>query len=186
MQGATLGLALVALIAVACASDDRLELEPFEVRGGALLFANDEELPAYEDWFERQHFAVPRVEVPAGLALVNAYSYRPDADLDLSLVSLFFEDAEDPRRWLLVKFDDRAAFPLRAEPSTPMELGAVEGRTAVYVNGVGDPWHDLVFESCGFGVAVKGHADVWARADIEAVARAIVDGCDDPRGPAGN
>lgn len=174
------------LIAVACASDDRLELEPFEVRGGVLLFANDEELSTYAAWSERQHFAVPRVEVPAGLALVNAYSYRPDAELDLSLVSLFFENADDPRRWLLVKFDDRAAFPLRAQRSTPVELGAVEGRTAVYVNGVGEPWHDLVFESCRLGVAVKGHADVWAREDIEAVARAIVEGCDDPRGPTGN
>ena len=184
MRWTALGLGIVALLTLACSSDGRAGGNAFEVRAGATLFANDERVSTFSDWRDRVHIALPAVELPAGLVLVNAYTYRPDADLDLSLVSLFFEDTADAERWLLLKFDDRAAFPLLAATSTVVSLGRVEGRVGVYVNGAGEPWHDLVFEACSLGVAVKSNAEVWAREEVEAVARSIVEGCESPRGPA--
>ena len=185
MRGAVLGLAIAA-VALACASDGAPELEAFEVGEGAVLYSNDERQLSYEDWLGRVHVVMPHVEVPAGLMLVNAYSYRPDADVDLSLVSLFFEEPEDRRRWLLVKFDDRAPFPVLAPDPAPIDLGAVEGRGGVYTNGRGERWREVVVDACRLGVTVKGPAEVWSRDDVEGIARAIVERCDDPRGPAGD
>ena len=171
----------MALVALACASGRGADAPSYEVSESATLFANDARVATFEAWRESLHFEVPAVDVPSELTLVNAYVYRPDADLDLSLVSLFFEDADEPRRWVLLKFDDRAPFVLLAERSTVANLGAVEGRAGVYVNGAGDRWHDIVFEACGLGVAVKGGADVWTRVELESIARSIVEGCDDPK-----
>jgi hypothetical protein len=186
MHGAVVGLALAASVVMACSSDGAGELRAFEVGDGARLVSNDEVVDSYDEWLARLHFALPGVEVPRGLALVNAYSYRPDADLDLSLVSLFFEDAEDSERWLLVKFDDRAPFTVLAQEVAAVDLGQVMGRGGVYTNGGGERWREVVFEACRLGVTVKGGAAAWSSEDIAAVARTIVEGCDDPRGPVGD
>lgn len=168
----------MAALAVACGAESGADAPSFEVRADARFVANDAPVATFEAWGETVHFALPTFELPSELLLVTAYVYRPDAELDLSLVSIFFEDQDDPRRWLLLKFNDRAAFPLLADTSSPIDLDGVAARGVLYVNGTGEEWHDLVFEACGIGVAVKGRADIWARAELETIARSIAHGCD--------